>query len=292
MGRLHFSSAPKYIAKQEPVCEDQVFAKWAEAHCRTDQAFDPESEVLSGHVMVYEAFLDKDGRPPLPDDGDASELNSESSSSAATEDLEEYPPARGPARERLAFPSSPTLSTRSAELTTNEFDDFVRVEAPPSDSITVTPAAHSLNVVRPSSPLRQSVTITSLDELPDHPPSDTPEVVLQRGDEERLFAYYQSHTAAPPERERPHYMARAVPRVEHRPWPATRRIPGNPRFLPPTTTRIGVDGQRTPLANSSSMGAHQPRPRSASFSEVIASGARVPERWQVEVPARLVQRLI
>jgi hypothetical protein len=274
MGRLHFSSAPKYIVKQEPVCEDQVFAKWA------DQAFDPESEVLSGHVMVYEAFLDKDGRPPPPDDGDASELNSESSSSAATEDLEEYPPARGSARERLAFPSSPTLSTRSAELTTNEFDDFVRVEAPPSDPTTVTPAAHSLNVVRPSSPLRQTVT---LDELPDHPPSDTPEVVLQRGDEERLFAYYQSHTAALPERERSYYMTRPVQRVEHRPWPTTRRIPGNPRFLPPTAARIGVEGQRTPLANTSSMGAHQPRPRSASFSEVTAAGARVPERWLAAV---------
>ncbi|KAG9101643.1 hypothetical protein FRC06_002766 [Ceratobasidium sp. 370] len=284
MGRLHFSSSPKYIVKQEPVCEDQVFATWA------DQAFDPESEVLSGHVMVYEAFLDKDAGPPLRDDGDASEVNSESSSSAATEDLEEYPPARSSVRERLAFPSSPTLSTRSAELTTNDFDDFVRVEAPPSDSITVTPAAHSLNVVRPSSPLRQSVTSTSLDELPDHPPSDTPEVVLQRGDEERLFAYYQSHTAAPPERERPYYTSRGIPRVEHRPWPvvASRRVPGNPRFLPPTTARIGVEGQRAPLVNTLNAGAHQPRPRSASFSEVIASGARAPERWQVEAPIQVV----
>ncbi|KAG9079136.1 hypothetical protein FS749_008792 [Ceratobasidium sp. UAMH 11750] len=280
MGRLHFSSSPKYIVKQEPVCEDLVFATWA------DQAFDPEAEVLSGHVMVYEAFLDRDGRPPLPDDGDASEINSESSSSAATEDLEEYPPARRSARERLAFPSSPTLSTQSVELTTNEFDDFVRVEAPPSDSITATPAAHSVSVVRPSSPLRQSVTSTSLDELPDHPPSDTPEVVLQRGDEERLFAYYQSYTVAPPERERPHY-SRGVPRVEHRPWPTARRIPGNPRFLPPTASRIG-EAQRTPLANTLNTGAHQPRPRSASFSEVIAAGTRAPERWLAAVDGTVI----
>ncbi|KAG8739233.1 hypothetical protein FRC12_016398 [Ceratobasidium sp. 428] len=266
MGRLHLSSVPRYIAKPEPVVEDQVFTKWA------DQAFDPDAEVLSGHVMVYEAFLDKDGHLPLPDDGDGSEFNSETSSSAATED-EEYPPLRRPARERLGFPSSPTLSTQSVEPATNEFDDFVRVEAPPSDSITATPTVHPLSVVRPSSPLRQSVTSTSLDELPEHPSSDTPEVVLQRGDEERLFAYYQSYITAP-ERERPHFAARVAPRMA-----AGRRVPDNPRLVPPVITRLGVEGQRTPLANSLNVGTRQPRPRSASFSEVIASGTRVPERW-------------
>ncbi|KAG9126435.1 hypothetical protein FRC07_003463 [Ceratobasidium sp. 392] len=282
MGRLHLSSAPKYIVKQEPVSEDQVFAKWA------DQEFDPEAEVLSGHVMVYEAFLDKDGSAPLPDDGDASDVNSESSSSAATEELEEYPPARRAAREHLGFPSSPTLSIRSVEPATNEFDDFVRVEAPPSDSIAPAGTAHSPSVVRPSSPLRQSVTSASLDELPDHPPSDAPEAVLQRGDEERLFAYYQSYIAAP-ERERPQHLVRVVPRPEHRPWSGAtaRRIPGNPRFLPPTVTRVSAEGQRTPLANSVSIG-RQPRPRSASFSEVIASGTRVPERWHAAIDGTVV----
>jgi hypothetical protein len=226
--------------------------------------------------MVYEAFVDKDS-PPLPDDADL-ELSSESSSSAATEDLDEYPTLRRVSRERLRSPPSPALSNHSIELTTNVFDDFVRVEVPQSDSIAITPVTRAASI-RPSSPLRQSVTSTILDDLPDHPPSDTPEVVLQRGDDERLFAYYQSYMAAPPERERPHYMARVVPRMESRPWPSARRVPAHARFPPPSATRIGAEAQRTPLANLPSADSHQPRPRSASYSEVMAYGTRVPERW-------------
>jgi hypothetical protein len=237
--------------------------------------------------MVYEAFLDNDGRPPLPDDGDAaSELNSESSSSAATEDLEEYPTLRRVTRERLRSPPSPALSTHSVELATNDFDDFVRVEVPPSDP--TAPAIQPLPSFRPRSPLRQSVTSTNLDELPDHPPSDTPEVVLQRGDDERLFAYYQSYITPPPERERPHYMARVAPRIEPRPWPSARRVPGHSRFLPSLATRIAVEGQRTPLANLPSADHVQPRPRSSSYSEILASGTRVPERWLAAVDGTVV----
>ncbi|QRV88752.1 hypothetical protein RhiJN_16770 [Ceratobasidium sp. AG-Ba] len=274
MGRLHLSSAPKYIVHPEPVSEDQVFARWA------DQEFDPESDVLSGHAIVYEAFLDGPGHPPVPDDSDSSELSSETASSVAADDHEEDAAVRGPARQRPS-PSSPALSTRSLEVTTNEFDDFVRVEAPPSDSLAVNTVANSLGAHRPSSPLRQSIT---LDDLPDQPASDTPEITLQSGDAERLFAYYHSHDVASAEHARPHHSSRAAPRMEYRPWPAAmaRRVPGNSRLVS-NIVRIGPEVQRTPLAHVSVPSAQQPRPRSASVSDVRPVGARVPQRWHAAV---------
>jgi len=287
MGRLHYSSAPKYAAKQEPTYEEQNFVKWA------DQAFDPEAEVLSGHVMVYEAFLDKDGHPPLADDGDgASEFNSElSSSTATTEDLDEYPTLRRVAHERLISPPSPVLSAHSVELGTNEFDDFVRVEVPQSDNLA--PDSRPLATHRPSSPLRQSITSSHLEDLPDHPSSDTPEVVLQRGDEERLFAYYQSQTPAQQERERERqpYVTRVGPRMDS--WASFhqgRRAPGHSQFLPPIATRL--EGQRIPLANRPGGVYVYPRPRSASFSEVLAAGTRAPERWVSTVDGTVVSNRI
>lgn len=235
-----------------------------EAYCPSDQAFDPEAEDLGGHAMVYEAFVGEDGRPLLPDDADAiSELNSESSSSAATED-DEYPTLQRPPSERLQSPSSPTLLPQVVEPGSNEFDDFVRIEVPRPE-----PDGRPLTMPRPSSPLRQSVT--NADELPEHPSSDTPEVVLQRGDDERLFSYYRSHMAH--ERERPHYAPRAVPGLDSRIASPARRVPGHTRFFP------RVEGQRAPLANPSVPDRGHPRPRSASVSDVLASGARVPERW-------------
>jgi len=271
MGRLHLSSAPKYAVKQEP-----TYIKWA------DQAFDPEAEVLSGHAMVYEAFLDKDGCSPPADDGDgASELNSElSSSSATTEDLDEYPTLRRVARERLRSPPSPVLSTHSVELNPNDFDDFVRVEVPQSEISA--PDTPTVTMPRPSSPLRQSITSSNLDELPDHSPSNTPEVVLQRGDDERLFAYYQ----VLPEREHLHYVARAVPRMDARALPSARRLSGHLRFLPPVATRL--EGQRTPLATPPSANYVHPRPRSASYSEIT----RVPERWVSTVDGTVISNRV
>jgi hypothetical protein len=219
-------------------------------------------------MMVYEAFLDKDGRPPLSDDADAvSELTSESSSSAATDD-DEYAALRRAPRERLQSPPSPTLSPQIVEPGSNEFDDFVRVEVPRPE-----PDGRPLTMPRPSSPLRQFITSTSLDELPQHPSSDTPEVVIQRGDEERLFNYYQSYTGG--SYERPRYVARATPGLDPRIGSSARRVPGHTRFFP------RVEGQRAPLANPP-VADHphpRPRPRSASVSDATTPGARVPERW-------------
>lgn len=258
MGRLHFSSAPKY-QKAEPVSETKTFQTWA------DEAFDPDSDDLSGLMMVYEAFLDKDGRPPLPDDADAiSELTSESSSSAATED-EEYPTLRRIPRERLQTPSSPTLSPQVAEPPSNEFDDFVRIEVPRSES-----NGRPLGAHQPSSPLRQSIA-PDIDELPEHPSSDTPEVAIQRGDDERLFNYYQSY-------ERPHFLPRAGMAS------LARRIPGHPRI-----SRIEI--QRVPLANPPVSDHAHVRPRSASVSDVRA-GPRVPERWLSAVDGAIVSSRI
>lgn len=283
MGRLHYSSAPKYTVKKEPTYEEQCFVKWA------DQAFDPEAEKLGGHDMVYEAFLDKDGRPPLLDDGDgASELNSElSSSSAATEDLDEYPTLRRVARERLLSPPSPVLSAHSVELGTNEFDDFVRVEVPPTD--TLAPDTRPLATHRPSSPLRQSITSSHLDDLPDHPSSDIPEAMPRRVEEERLFTWYQPHTPAQQERERQPYVTRIPPRPD---WvmPQTRRTPGHSQFLPPISTRL--EGQRIPLANRPGGVYIYPRPRSASYSEVLAAGTRAPERWVSTVDGTVVSNRV
>ena len=263
MGRLHFSSAPKY-QKAEPVPEVKTFQTWA------DEAFDPDSDDLSGLMMVYEAFLDKEGRPPLPDDADAiSELTSESSSSAATED-EEYPTLRRVPRERLQTPSSPSFSPQVAEPASNEFDDFVRIEVPRSESDGRPLATH-----QPSSPLRQSIA-PEIDELPEHPSSDTPEVVIQRGDDERLFNYYQSY-------ERPHFLPRLGP--ELRVASSARRIPGHPRI-----SRVEI--QRVPLANPPVSDRAHVRPRSASVSDVRATGPRVPERWLSAVDGAIVSSRI
>ncbi|KAG8712525.1 hypothetical protein FRC11_014932 [Ceratobasidium sp. 423] len=257
MGRLHFSSAPKYQKAAEPACEVQTFLTWA------DQSFDPESEVLSGQMMVYEAFLDKDGRPPLPDDADAISELSESSSSAATDD-EEYPTLRRMPRVSLALSTPTPAMPPSVELGSSEFEDFVRIEVPRSDPAEGRPSA----LPRPSSPLRNSITTG---ELAERPPVD---VVPQRDDEEHLFNYYQSYTGGSHERELTHYPTRVLPPIETRMSPA-RRVPGHARFLP------RADGHRAPLANppAAEHPRPHPRPRSASVSDTLASGARVPERW-------------
>lgn len=262
MGRLHFSSAPKY-QKVEPVCDEQTFPTWA------DQAFDPEAEDLGGLAMVYEAFVREDGRPLLPDDADAiSELNSESSSSAATED-DDYP-------ERLRSPTSPALSPQVVDPGSSEFDDFVRIEVPRPE-----PDGRPSTAPRPSSPLVQSITSTNVDDLPEHPSSDTPEVVLQRGDDERLFSYYRSHSGGSYERERPHYAARVVPGLDSRMASPARRVPGHARFSRP-------EGQRAPLSNPSIPDHGHPRPRSASVSDTLVVGARVPERWHTAVDGTVI----
>ncbi|KAB5594472.1 hypothetical protein CTheo_2103 [Ceratobasidium theobromae] len=245
MGRLHFSSAPKY-QKVEPACEVQTIPTWA------DQAFDPEAEILNGQMMVYEAFLDRGGRPPLADDADAiSELTSESSSSAATED-EEY------TSERPA-PPSPRL---------NEFDDFVRVEVPRTE-----PDGRPLTMPRPSSPLRQSITSANLDD----PHSHIYQVAVQHSDEDRLFGYYQARTTY--ERERLPYASRPPPGLDPRTASPARRFPGHPRFL------SRVEGQRAPLANPPVSDHPHVRPRSASVSDVLTRGARVPDRWWATHPS-------
>lgn len=267
MGRLHFSSAPKYQKAVEPACEVQTFFTWA------DQSFDPESEVLSGQMMVYEAFLDKDGCPPLPDDADAISELSESSSSAATDD-EEYPTLRRMPRLNMAPPSATSVIPPSAESGSNDFEDFVRIEVPRSDLGETRPS----NLPRPSSPLRNSITTG---ELAERPPVD--EVIPQRDDEEHLFNYYQNYTGGSHERERTHYPTRVLPPIETRMSPA-RRLPGHPRFREQQSGGRGhwdVDGYRAPLANPPAV-EHlrpHPRPRSASVSDSVLSGARVPERW-------------
>ncbi|CAE6524330.1 unnamed protein product [Rhizoctonia solani] len=257
MGRLHFSSAEKYQKAVEPVSEVQIFPTWA------DQTFDPEAEILSGHMMVYEAFLDSDGRPPLPDDADAISDVSEESSSAAT-DEEEYPTLRRVPRMSLA-PTS-VVAPPSAESGSNEFEDFVRIEVPRSD-----PTESRLSALpRPSSPLRNSITTGELIERS----ADAPGAARQRDDEEHLFNYYQNYTAGSHERERTHYPTRILSPIETRMSPA-RRVPGHPRFLP------RADSHRAPLANPPVVEHLRPlpRPRSASVSDARASEARVPERW-------------
>ncbi|CAE6418121.1 unnamed protein product [Rhizoctonia solani] len=275
MGRLHFSSAPKYQKAVEPVCEAQTFPTWA------DQSFDPESEVLSGHMMVYEAFLDRDGRPPLPDDADAISELSESSSSAATDD-EEYPTLRRMPRLNITQPSAPdVVLPPSTAPSSNEFEDFVRIEVPRSDPSESRP----LTLPRPSSPLRYSVTTTGPTE---RPLTDVPEVGQQRDDDEHLFNYYQNYSAGPRERERAHYPTRVLPPIETRASPA-RRVPGHARFLP------RVDGHRVPLSNPPLTVDHlhqHPRPRSASVSDVLVSGPRVPERWLSAVDGTVVSSRI
>ncbi|CAE7075185.1 unnamed protein product [Rhizoctonia solani] len=258
MGRLHFSSAEKYQKTEEPACEVQTFPTWS------DQSFDPEAEILSGHMMVYEAFLDKDGRPPLPDDADAISDVSEESSSAAT-DEEEYPTLRRMPRMAPPFPAPP-----SAESGSNEFEDFVRVEVPRSDPASTLPP--------PSSPLRNLVTTGELAERPADAPG-----APQRDDEEHLFNYYQIHPGV----DRTHYPTRILPPIETRMSPA-RRVPGHARFLP-------RDGHRAPLANPTSVVEHLrplPRPRSASVSDARASEARVPERWHSAVDGTVLSSRI
>ncbi|KAF8757580.1 hypothetical protein RHS01_03388 [Rhizoctonia solani] len=217
MGRLHFSSAPKYQKAAEPVCEVQTFPTWPpEAYCPSDQSFDPEAEVLSGHMMVYEAFLDRDGRPPHPDDADVISELSESSSSAATDD-EEYPTLRRMPRLNLAPPSAPdVVLPPSTGSSSNDFEDFVRIEVP---------------------------TLISQRALTERPPAEVSEASQQRDDEEHLFNYYQNYSGGPRERERTHYPTRVLPPIETRGSPA-RRLPGHARFLP------RADGHRAPLASS------------------------------------------
>ncbi|KAH7335443.1 hypothetical protein B0J17DRAFT_670208 [Rhizoctonia solani] len=261
MGRLHFSSAPKYQKTAEPAAEVPNFPTWA------DQSFDPEAEVLSGHMMVYEAFLDKDGRPPLPDDADAISDVSEEDSSAAT-DEDEYPTLRRMPRLNLNPPPAniPVIAPPSAESGSTEFEDFVRIEVPRVDPTETRPSAQP----RPSSPLRHSITTGELAERPSEAPGAAP----QRDDEEHLFNYYQNYTGAPHERDRTHYPSRVLPPIEMRMFPA-RRVPGHARFLP------RADGHRVPLANPPAAEHLRaiPRPRSASVSDVLASGVRAPERW-------------
>lgn len=260
MGRLHYSSAPKYQKAAEPASEVQTFLTWA------DESFDPEAEVLSGQMMVYEAFLDREGRPPLLDDPDTISELSESSSSAATDD-EEYPTLRRMPRLNLAPPSATSvIPPPSAESGSNDFEDFVRIEVPRSDPAESRPSV----LPRPSSPLRNSITTG---ELAERPPTD--EAVSLRDDEEHLFNYYQTYTGGSHERERTHLPTRVLPPIETRMSPA-RRVPGHARFLP------RADGHRAPLANPPPASEHLrpiPRPRSASVSDTLASGARVPERW-------------
>ncbi|KAF8705505.1 hypothetical protein RHS03_05523, partial [Rhizoctonia solani] len=281
MGRLHFSSAPKYQKAAEPVCEVQTFPTWAEAYCPSDQSFDPEAEVLSGHMMVYEAFLDRDGRPPHPDDADVISELSESSSSAATDD-EEYPTLRRMPRLNLAPPSAPdVVLPPSTGSSSNDFEDFVRIEVPRSDLTESRPLA----LPRPSSPLRNSITTG---ELTERPPAEVSEASQHRDDEEHLFNYYQNYSGGPRERERTHYPTRVLPPIETRTSPA-RRLPGHARFLP------RADGHRAPLASSSLTMDHlhqYPRPRSASVSDVLASGTRVPERWLSAVDGTVVSSRI
>ncbi|CAE6530359.1 unnamed protein product [Rhizoctonia solani] len=257
MGRLHFSSAPKYQKTVEPACEVQTFFTWA------DQSFDPESEVLSGQMMVYEAFLDKDGCSPLPDDADAISELSESSSSAATDD-EEYPTLRRMPRLNLAPPSATSVIPPSAESGSNDFEDFVRIEVPRSDPGESRPS----NLPRPSSPLRNSIPTG---EFAERPPVD--EVIPQRDDDEHLFNYYQNYTGGSHERERTHYPTRVLPPIETR--MSSRRLPGHARFQQSGLGR--ADGHRAPLANPSTAEYIRPhtRPRSASVSDNV----RVPERW-------------
>ncbi|KAJ1306647.1 hypothetical protein OPQ81_007642 [Rhizoctonia solani] len=258
MGRLHFSSAPKYQKAVEPVCEVPTILTWA------DQSFDPEAEILNGQMMVYEAFLDKDGRPPLPDDADAISELSETSSSAATDD-DEYP----------------TLRRMPPEPGSNEFEDFIRVEVPRSDPAETRPST----LPRPSLPLRNSITTG---ELSERTPADAPEVALQRDEDEHLFNYYRNYTGGSRERERATHPTRVLPPIETR-MSAARRVPGHARFLP------RADGHRAPLANPPLVVEHlrpHTRPRSASVSDALASGARVPERWLSAVDGTVVSSRI
>jgi hypothetical protein len=217
--------------------------------------------------MVYEAFLDRDGRPPLPDDADAISEVSESSSSAATDD-EEYPTLRRMPRLNSTHPPAPdVVLIPSTGSSSNEFEDFVRIEVPRSDSAESRPLA----LPPPSSPLRYSVTTG---EPVERPPTDAPEAAPQRDDDEHLFNYYQNYSGGPRVRELTHYPTRVLPPIETRPSPA-RRVPGHARFLP------RADGHRAPLANPPLTADHlhqYPRPRSASVSDVL-TGPRVPERW-------------
>ncbi|CAE6472182.1 unnamed protein product [Rhizoctonia solani] len=274
MGRLHFSSAPKYQKAVEPVGEVANFPTWA------DQSFDPEAEVLSGHMMVYEAFLDKDGRPPLPDDADAISDVSEESSSAAT-DEDEYPTLRRMPRLQLNPPpvSIPVVAPPSADSGSTEFEDFVRIEVPPSEP----PESRPLAQPRPSSPLRHSITTSELAARPSAAPATAP----QRDDEEHLFNYYQNYTGASHERERTHYPSRVLPPIGTITSTA-RRVPGHARFLP------RADGHRAPLANPPTAEHLRaiPRPRSASVSDVLASGVRAPERWHSAVDGTVLSSRI
>ncbi|KEP49970.1 hypothetical protein V565_089410 [Rhizoctonia solani 123E] len=268
MGRLHFSSAEKYQKAAEPACEVPNFPTWG------DQSFDPEAEILSGHMMVYEAFLDKDGRPPLPDDADAISDVSEESSSAAT-DEEEYPTLRRVPRMSLVPPPiTSVVAPPSAESGSTEFEDFVRIEVPRSDH----PESRPSTLPRPSSPLRNSITTGELAER-------SADAASQRDEEEHLFNYYQNYTGG--SHERTHYPTRIFPLMESR-MSQTRRVPGHPRFLP------RADGHRAPLANPPVVEHLRPvpRPRSASVSDARTSEARVPERWHSAVDGTILSSRI